>query len=60
MEFLSIAPHCNDGDRPQISVKGLWQAADLPKKPVWTFLPDSPVGEPTVGLLIPWQPLVKL
>jgi hypothetical protein len=49
MEFLSFAPHYYDGGRPQISLKSLWQAADQPKAPVWTFLPASPVGEPTGG-----------
>jgi hypothetical protein len=32
MEFLSFSPHYFDGDRPQISVKSLLQAAYQPKE----------------------------
>jgi hypothetical protein len=65
MEFLTFALPYYDGGRPKISVKSRWQAADQPKKPGWTFLPASSVGEQTggeklAGLRIPWQPLVKL
>jgi hypothetical protein len=32
IEILSFAPHYYDGGMPQISVKSLWQTADLPEK----------------------------
>jgi hypothetical protein len=48
--MLCFAPHYDDGGRPQISVKSLWQAAYHPKKkPVFTFLPASHVEEQNGG-----------
>jgi hypothetical protein len=37
-------PPTDDGDRPRIYGKSLWQAADQQKKPVCIFLLISPVG----------------
>jgi hypothetical protein len=57
-------PPIDNGGKPQINGKALWQTADHSEKPVCTFLPASPVGEQTrgeklAGLLFLWQPLVK-
>jgi hypothetical protein len=43
-EILFFDPRYYDSNRPQISVKSLWQAADRLKKQFCTFLPASPVG----------------
>jgi hypothetical protein len=55
----------NNGGKPEIKGKDLWQTADHQEKPFCMFLPASPVGQQTGGkklvvLLSPWQPLVKL
>jgi hypothetical protein len=52
----------DDGGKPQISGKSLWQAAHHKKKPVCALLPVSHVGEQNGGeilavLLSPWQSL---
>jgi hypothetical protein len=60
-----LPPSVDDGGRPQIYGKSLWQAAHRKKKPVGILLSASHVGEQIGGeklaaLLSPWQPLVKL
>jgi hypothetical protein len=66
IDFLSFAPRytADDGGKPQISGKSLWQAAHHKKKTCCTLLPASHVGEQTggeklVALLSLWQPLLK-
>jgi hypothetical protein len=50
MEMSSFAPPTKDnGGKPQISGKDLWQTADHREKPVSTFLPASPAGEQNRG-----------
>jgi hypothetical protein len=59
-----MPPSIDDGGKPQISVKSLWQAAHHKKNPVCIRLPASQVeeqagGEKFAPLLSLWQPLVN-